>query len=95
MQDQTPVELVPCPIDCASSEFKEICGWPFDDGYVGRLLRHDIPQRGQFGQGRIWVYRDPNKLLVGFGSIDICDDCGEFTSRQFAFLSFKSVPAQK
>jgi ribosomal protein S18 acetylase RimI-like enzyme len=82
MQDQTPVKLDPCPVACDSSEYKEICGWSFDDGYIARLLRDDIPQRQQFSQGRIWAYRDPNRLLVGFGTIDICDECGEFTSKQ-------------
>jgi ribosomal protein S18 acetylase RimI-like enzyme len=28
--------------------------------------------------GRIWVYRDPDRQLVGFGTFDICKDCLQY-----------------
>lgn len=36
----------------------------------------------QFGKGRIWVYRDPDGRIVGFGTIDVCEEYSEYTSRK-------------
>ena len=58
MPDSIP--LTPCRIDFDSPEFREILEWTFDDSYVGRLLRDDIPNRMQFGNCRTWTYRDPD-----------------------------------
>ena len=80
MSDHTPIPLAPVPISLDSSEFVTICEWPFADPFVARLLRGDMPQRVRYGDGRIWVYRDPAGQLVGFGTIDVCDFYGEFTS---------------
>jgi ribosomal protein S18 acetylase RimI-like enzyme len=80
MHDRIPIPLKPALAELNSPEFKEICGWPFVDPFVGRLLRDDIPQRMFFGNGRTWVYRDPENRLVGFGTIDVCEDCAEFTA---------------
>ncbi len=83
MSDRTPIPLTPILIDLASREFEAISGWPFADPFVARLLREDIPQRVQFGYCRIWLYRDPDGRLVGFGTLDMCDDCREFTGGKF------------
>jgi len=32
-----------------------------------------------YGNGRTWVYRDPENCLVGFGTIDVCDDYRDYT----------------
>jgi len=82
MPDRTPIPLTPVSVELNAPEFREICGWPFADPFVGRLLRDDIPQRIQFGNGRIWVYRDPQSQLVGFGTIDVCDDWGVYAAGQ-------------
>jgi ribosomal protein S18 acetylase RimI-like enzyme len=82
MSDRPLIPLAPVPIELDAAEFKEICGWPFADLYVGRLLRDDTPQRMQFGNGRTWVYRDPDNRLVGFGTIDVSDDCRDYTAGQ-------------
>ncbi|HQU44068.1 MAG TPA: GNAT family N-acetyltransferase, partial [Pirellulales bacterium] len=74
-----PIPLTPVPIGIRSEEFQGILGWPFTDAYVGRLLLNDIPQRVQFGNCQIWIYRDPEERLAGFGTLDVCDDCCEFT----------------
>lgn len=79
MSTWTQIPLTPISITLDSQEFRAICGWPFTDAYIGRLLRNDIPQRVQFGNGRIWNYRDPEGRLVGFGTIDVCGDCCDFT----------------
>jgi GNAT superfamily N-acetyltransferase len=79
MSDHTPIPLTAVPIGLQSSEFEAISGWPFADPFVTRLLRDDIPQRVQFGNCRIWIYRDPNRSLVGFGTLDVCDECRDFT----------------
>jgi ribosomal protein S18 acetylase RimI-like enzyme len=80
MSDRTLVSLTPSLIELDSSEFEELCAWPFADPYVGRMLRDDIPQRVQYGGGRIWIYRDPSSLAVGFGTFDICSDYRAYTN---------------
>lgn len=81
MSPVTPVPLVPVRIEVASPEFREICEWRFgDDEYVGRLLREDIPERPRRGSGLLWIYRDPQGLVVGFGTLDIRDHDNDFTN---------------
>jgi GNAT superfamily N-acetyltransferase len=80
MSDRTPVPLTPVPIEFGGPEFQAISGWPYADPFVSRLLRNDIPQRVQFGNCRLWIYRDPDGRLVGFGTLDVCEDYGEHTS---------------
>jgi ribosomal protein S18 acetylase RimI-like enzyme len=80
MSDRAPIPLMPVPIELDSSEFEAISGWPYADPFVSRLLRNDIPQRVQFGNCRIWIYRDPDGRFVGFGTLDVCDDYGEYTA---------------
>jgi len=79
MSQLIPIPLTPVLIDLESSEFQAISGWPFADPLVGRLLREDLPQRVQFGNCRIWIYRDPDDRFVGFGALDICGECREYT----------------
>jgi ribosomal protein S18 acetylase RimI-like enzyme len=79
MSDLAPAPLTPCPIELDSREFKAICDWPFDDPYVGRLLKNDIPRRREFNCCWIWIYRDPPGRLAGFGTLDVCNDCSAFT----------------
>ena len=77
---QSPIPLTPISIRHTGEEFAAIAGWPFADPFVARLLTNDIPQRVQFGNCRIWIYRDPESRLVGFGTLDICDDYREYTN---------------
>jgi GNAT superfamily N-acetyltransferase len=74
-----PVPLTAVLIGLDSSEFQAISGWPFADAFVRRLLQEDIPQRVQFGNCSVWTYRDPDGSLVGFGTLDRCGDCSEYT----------------
>lgn len=83
MSNRSPACLDPSLIDLASPEFDAICGWEYKDGYIGRLLRDDIPRRMRFGCGMTWVYRDRGGQLVGFGTIDLCDDCRAYSGGQF------------
>jgi GNAT superfamily N-acetyltransferase len=80
MADRLPVPLTPALIGLGSPEFRAISGWPFADPFVARLLKDDIPQRVRFGECRVWVYRDPDGRLVGFGTLDVSDDCRDFTA---------------
>ena len=73
-----PVPLSAVVVGLDSVEFAEILGWPFEDRFVGRLLREDIPLRITVGDCRLWSYRDPAGQLVGFGSIDIGTDYSEY-----------------
>jgi len=79
MCDRTPIPLAPKAIGLNDSEFKTISCWSFADAYVGRLLREDVPFRMRFKNGRMWAYRDPDGQLVGFGSLDFCNDYSRYT----------------
>ncbi len=74
MPDRLPIPLTPDPVTLGSPEARTLADWPYPDLFVTRLLRDDIPQRVQFGDCRVWVYRDPAGQLVGFGSLDVCTD---------------------
>jgi len=74
-----PIPLTAARIEPDSPEFQAICGWPFADAYVGRLLQGDIPQRVAFGNCSVWAYREPGGSLVGFGTLDIAEDCQTYT----------------
>jgi GNAT superfamily N-acetyltransferase len=82
MSDRTPIHLTPIPVELDSTEFQTICGWPFADPYVGRLLREDIPRRIKFNKGRVWIYRDQDSRLIGFGTFDVCDEYHQYTAGQ-------------
>jgi ribosomal protein S18 acetylase RimI-like enzyme len=82
MPQRTAIPIMPVPVELDAPEFKEICCWHFEDAFVGRLLREDIPQRMLFGNCRTWVYRDPSSQIVGFGTIDVSIDCAELTEGQ-------------
>ncbi len=80
MPDRPDVPLAPVAIEVDSPEFAIISGWPYPDSFVTRMLRDDIPYRLLFNNGRLWVYRDRDEQLVGFGSLDISDDCSRWTN---------------
>lgn len=80
MPDHIRIPIAPALVELHAAEFREICSWPFVDPYVGRLLRDDIPQRMLFGNCRTWVYRDPESQIIGFGTLDVCADCADFTA---------------
>lgn len=83
MSDRTRIPIKPVLIGGDSPQFSGICGWQFSSHeYVGRLLREDIPQRERFSKGRIWIYRDLSEQIVGFGTLDLCADYGDFTGGQ-------------
>jgi ribosomal protein S18 acetylase RimI-like enzyme len=82
MPDLTPIPLTPIPVGLDSPEFAEIRGWFDDDNYIGRLLRDDIPQRVRFSTGRIWIYRDPDDQIAGFGTLEVCALYSDFTKGQ-------------
>jgi ribosomal protein S18 acetylase RimI-like enzyme len=77
MCDRTQVPLKAAQIELDSTEFQEICGWPLGDepdAYVSRMLRNDIPLRKELWNTQIWSYRDRTGELVGFGTIEVCDE---------------------
>ncbi len=82
MTDLTPIPLTPILIELDSPEFQTISDWQFEDSFVGRLLRDDIPQRVQFNDCKLWVYHDPDSRVVGFGTIDVCKDYSEYVDRR-------------
>jgi len=68
-------QLRPLLVSLNNPLFGNICTWPFADAYVSRLLRDDIPQRIKYGHGRVIAFQEPTQgTIVGFGTIDICDD---------------------
>ena len=82
MCDRTPIPLKAVQIELDSTEFQEICGWQFQEDYVRRLLREDIPQRKEDWETQIWTFRDPTGELVGFGTIEVCDEYDRETERR-------------
>lgn len=83
MPDRTPIPLVPILIGLNAREFEEIRDWSFADAYVGRMLRGDIPRRMTFSERfRIWVYLDPDGQIVGFGTLDVGYEYGDFTGER-------------
>jgi ribosomal protein S18 acetylase RimI-like enzyme len=80
MSSRTPVPLTAVLVGPDSPEFRAIRDWPYSEPFVSRLLREDIPKRMLFGWGQCWVYRDPNQRLVGFGTLDVCDDYRDYSS---------------
>jgi ribosomal protein S18 acetylase RimI-like enzyme len=74
--------MTPELISVQSESFLAMCRWPFADSYVTRLLIEDIPQRVAFNSCRVWIYRDAQQLPVGFGTLDLCDDCAQFNNGQ-------------
>ncbi len=43
-------------------------------------MKGDIPQRALLGNCRIWIYQDPQHQVVGFGTLDVCEDYASYTS---------------
>ena len=82
MNESEPITLTPTQIQLNSPEFQAISRWPYADSFVARLLQSDIPQRVRFGNCRVWIYRDPEGSLVGFGTLDVCHDYKSFTNNQ-------------
>ncbi len=74
MTPQSPIPLGAAVIGLGSPEFATLLSWPYADPFILRMLQADIPRRVRFGDCNVWVYRDPDGQLVGFGSLDI-DGC--------------------
>ena len=72
------VALSPIPVQLNSPLFHALAAWPFDDEFVSRMLATDIPQRVKYGNAQVWAYLDPQRDIVGFGTLDICDDCSQY-----------------
>ncbi len=79
MSDRPQIPLLPVLITIGSPEYGTISSWPFVNSFVARLLRDDLPERVRSNQTRIWVYCDPDDQLVGFGTLDVCQDYREYT----------------
>jgi len=67
-------------VEMDSEEFRTILNWQFSDDYILRLLSHNIPQRVSFSDCQIWIYQNEQDQLVGFGTLDVCDEYWRFTS---------------
>jgi ribosomal protein S18 acetylase RimI-like enzyme len=93
MSDRTPIPLVPILIGLNAREFEEIRDWSFADAYVGRMLRGDIPRRMILSERfRIWIYLDPDGQIVGFGTLDVGYEYGDYTGgRPHAYIPLLAV----
>ncbi len=79
----TPVRTAP-----SEADYQSLLSWPFADepfyqGQVKRLLQNDIPFRVMYSSGIVWVYRDPEGNVVGFGTFDVCKDYEQFTGGKY------------
>jgi ribosomal protein S18 acetylase RimI-like enzyme len=98
MSETAPVSLDAIPIKLNSPEYQQdICGWPYPDSYVGEMLQSEIPDRVSTGKGRVWAYRDSNREIVGFGTMDICSDYSYLTDdvRPHTYIPLLAVNPQK
>lgn len=82
MANLTPIVLASVPLGLDDPSYSTISDWPFEDSFVKRLLHEDVPQRLVSGNCRIWIYRDPNRQIVGFGTLEVCDLYVDFTNGQ-------------
>jgi ribosomal protein S18 acetylase RimI-like enzyme len=83
--DVIPVPIFPVPA-VVQGIIQQICSWPFEDSYIPRLLKTDIPQRMQRGKAGFWLYTDgsdPKKEVIGFGTIDVCLDYKYVTGNRY------------
>lgn len=76
--------LTPIQITCGDSEYQAILAWqfvdePFYECQVLQVLGQDIPRRMAFGCCAMWAYRDSHGNVVGFGTLDICQEYARFT----------------
>jgi len=97
MTDPPSIVLTPFLVPPNGPVFAEISRWPFADAYIGRLLRGDIPQRAKFNNCRIWAYRDSDREIVGFGTIDVCTEYNRLrNNRPYPYIPLLAVnPAVK
>ncbi len=80
MTARSPIPLSAVAIRLDSPEFGIVSSWPYADPFVARMLQTDIPKRLQFGDCQVWVYRDPEGQLVGFGVLDVDEYYKVYTS---------------
>jgi ribosomal protein S18 acetylase RimI-like enzyme len=92
-----PISLTPVRTAPGKPEFQAILTWPFAEqpfyeGQVKRLLQKDIPHRVMYGFCLVWVYRDPDGNVVGFGTLDVCKDYERFTGGKYhAYIPLLAV----
>jgi ribosomal protein S18 acetylase RimI-like enzyme len=82
------IRLAPVRTFPGEPDYQALLTWPFAaqpfyERQVIRLLQNDIPHRVMFGFGLVWVYRDPAGNTVGFGTLDVCRDYGQFTGGKY------------
>jgi len=76
--------------------FNALTTWPFKDEFVSRILINDIPIRAKFGLAQVWVYRDPQQNIVGFGTLDFCKECSQFTDgKPHGYIPLLAVHPEK
>lgn len=84
--------LLAISVEISTPVFAAMQEWAFEEDFVARILAEDIPQRVKYGQGRVWVYADSQRNLVGFGTIDICKDYGDLTGDTYhAYIPLLAV----
>lgn len=75
-REEPITEREPIPLSAAltqhnTPEYRTLLSWPYADPFVSRMLRTDIRERFLSGDCQVWVYRDPDGQLVGFGVLDL------------------------
>jgi len=87
MSPSQSIPLTPIRIAVDDLDFQSILTWPFADdpfyeGQVKQVLDVEFRRRYYFGTATIWIYRDPNADVVGFGTLDLWPEYPQFTSGQ-------------
>lgn len=90
MSNPTHIQLHPCLIQPTAPIYRDILQWPVAPFFT-RIARDDIPTRFNYGSCHAYAYYDYNnpetyeRIPVGFGSLDLCDDWGDFTDQKEHF----------
>jgi len=81
MSGSAPIPLIAVDIDIDEDEYDQLRGWPYadKDAYIRVLLETDIPRRVIAGECCVWIYKDPEDRVAGFGTIDVCLDYARHT----------------
>jgi GNAT superfamily N-acetyltransferase len=78
----SPVQILP-----SSSEYQTLQTWPFNnslfyEAQIPRLLQVDIPHRVAFENGMVWVFKDSNSMVAGFGTLALSYEHVQFSNNQ-------------
>ena len=89
--------LIQISTSVGDPNFQALLAWPFStttfyENQVKVLLAKEIPHRVKLNSCLIWCYKDQVGNMVGFGTLDICDDYSRYTNgKRHAYIPLLAV----